>query len=205
MPNERSPATAGPEQPLSPEQFAELFSSAFAKLWALATALVGDRAEAEDLVQEAAMVALRKLDQFTPGSNFAAWMAKIVRMHAANWRRKQAGRRTSAADPVNLDQRQSAADAVQDNAAVSESAAGRTESIQEGFDDVLLSHLRQIDQVPRACLLLRVVHDLAYEEIAAMLEIPSGTAMSHVHRTKKKLRGDMAGHAVAQASGGSRT
>lgn len=192
MPTERTPTASGPQRSLSVEQFAELFVSVHARLWGLATALVGDRNEAEDLVQEAAIVAMRKLDQFTPGSNFSAWMAKIIRLHAVNWRRKKTGRRTSATDPVDLDQSQAAPTAYGGEPQVKESAAGETRGIQEGFDDALLENLQQLDEVARACLLLRVVHDLAYDEIAAMLELPSGTAMSHVHRAKKRLRGEMA-------------
>lgn len=191
---------SGPQPSLTAAQFAELFKAAYARLWGLATALVGDRNEAEDLVQEAAMVALRKLDQFTPESNFSAWMAKIVRLHAVNWRRKKTGRRTSAADPVDLDQSQAAPTAYEGEPEVKDSAAGETRSIQEGFDDVLLESLQQLDEVPRACLLLRVVHELAYDEIAAMLEVPSGTAMSHVHRAKKRLRDQMAASATPGTS-----
>lgn len=191
MPTEPTPIASGAQRSLSAEQFSELFVSVHARLWGLATALVGDRNEAEDLVQEAAMVALRKLDQFTPGSNFSAWMAQIIRLHAVNWRRKKAGRRTSAADPVDLDQSQAAPAVYANEPQVKDSAAGETRSIQEGFDDALLENLQRLDEVPRACLLLRVVHELAYDEIAAMLEVPSGTAMSHVHRAKKRLRDDM--------------
>ncbi len=195
---QQSPAAAGPQQKLTPEQFAELFVAEHARLWGLAAALVGDRSEAEDLVQEAAMVAIKKLDQFTPETNFLAWVARIVRMHAANYRRKRAGRRTSAADPTDIDQSQAAPAAYQAEPSVSASAAGDTRGIQEGFDDALLEHLKSLDETPRACLLLRVVHELAYDEIAEMLEIPSGTAMSHVHRSKKRLRDEMASRVSPQ-------
>ncbi|MEM9352634.1 MAG: RNA polymerase sigma factor [Planctomycetota bacterium] len=196
--NKPNPVDAGPQHRLTPEQFAELFVAEHARLWGLASALVNDRSEAEDLVQEAAMVGLKKLDQFTPETNFLAWMARIVRMHAANFRRKRAGRRTSAADPVDIDQSQAAPAAYQAEPRVSDSAAGETRTIQEGFDDTLLSNLQRLDETPRACLLLRVVHELAYDEIAAMLEIPSGTAMSHVHRAKKRLRDEMASRVTPQ-------
>lgn len=182
-----------------------MFVSVHARLWGLATALVGDRSEAEDLVQEAAMVGLKKLEQFTPGSNFSAWMAKIVRLHAVNWRRKKAGRRTSAADPTDLDQSQSAPELPSSEPQVRDSAAGKTHHIEEEFDDTLLKGLQQLDEVPRACLLLRVVHDLAYDEIAAMLELPSGTAMSHVHRSKRRLREEMGSHDLSKPIDGERS
>ena len=52
----------------------------------------------------------------------------------------------------------------------------------------VLQALRQLPDVARTCLLLRVVREMTYAEIAAALDIPAGTAMSHVHRTRKKLR-----------------
>jgi RNA polymerase sigma-70 factor (ECF subfamily) len=45
-----------------------------------------------------------------------------------------------------------------------------------------------LDEIPRTCLVLRVVHGLAYSEISSALDIPEGTAMSHVHRSRLALR-----------------
>lgn len=203
LPNMPLPATdAVDQQPprLTAKQFAELYAAAHARLWGLAAALVGDRSEAEDLVQEAALVGLRKLDEFIPESNFVAWMAKIVRMHALNWRRKHAGRRTSAADPVDIDQSQAAPRAPAGAPAIADAAAGQVHAIQESFDDVLLRGLQGLEETPRACLLLRIVHELSYDEIAAMLEIPAGTAMSHVHRAKRRLRDDLSSQVATETS-----
>jgi len=177
-------------QTLSAKEFAAQFSQAFPRLWGLAAALIGDRSEAEDLVQEAALVALGKLDSFTPGSNFQAWMGRIVRMHALNYRRKKAVRQTAPTSSAQLDQDHAAkaASDAQAETNLSQAAAGDATSIQETLDDALFNSLNELDAVARACLLLRVVHDLSYEEISQMLEIPPGTAMSHVHRSKQRLR-----------------
>src|SRR5690606_21981893 len=62
-------------------------------------------------------------------------------------------------------------------------------SIEQGaFDDHVLKALGQLDEVARACLLLRTVHDLPYKQIALILEVPEGTAMSHVHRARQAMR-----------------
>lgn len=192
MQSHSTETTTDKPQRLTAKQFAELFMAIRARLWVLASALIGDRTEADDLVQEAAIVALKRLDDYEPGTNFLAWMGKIVRMHALNWRRKQSGRRTSAADPSDLDQSRPAAEQPTHEPIIQEASAGEFTSIQESFDDALLGSLQQLEQIPRACLLLRVVHELTYDEIAAMLEIPSGTAMSHVHRSKRRLRTELA-------------
>jgi RNA polymerase sigma-70 factor (ECF subfamily) len=123
------------------------------------------------VVQEAAMTGLRKLDTFTPGSNYAAWMGQIVRLTALNHRRKveRRARRDAGVDPDAL-------------AAVSDDPA------PSGFDARTRAALDILGEVPRSCLLLKSVLELEYAEIAAVLEIPEGTAMSHVHRARKKMR-----------------
>jgi len=59
---------------------------------------------------------------------------------------------------------------------------------QGDFDDEVLSALHEISDVARMCLLLRVVQQLSYEDIAQTIQIPAGTAMSHVHRAKRSIR-----------------
>jgi RNA polymerase sigma-70 factor (ECF subfamily) len=51
--------------------------------------------------------------------------------------------------------------------------------------------LEQVGDVARACLLLRTIESLDYRQIAQLLEIPEGTAMSHVHRARRLLRGQL--------------
>jgi RNA polymerase sigma-70 factor (ECF subfamily) len=45
-----------------------------------------------------------------------------------------------------------------------------------------------LEELPRTCLVLRIVHGMAYSEISHALNIPEGTAMSHVHRSRLALR-----------------
>ena len=80
-------------------RFAALYHEAYPRLWMIAVGIVRDRAHAEDIVQEAALIGLRKLDQFTVGTNFAAWMSEIVRLCSLNYARKKHNRRTITSDP----------------------------------------------------------------------------------------------------------
>lgn len=177
---------------LTPPEFAEHFAASYKRLWGLAAALIGDRVEAEDLVQEAALVGLRKIDTFERGTSFQAWMGRVLRLHAMNWRRKQAGRRTTPADPVSLGEtakeKPGAAGGGQTTSGAALAAAGVASHLEHQFDDTVMRSLATLDETPRACLLLRVVYDMSYDEIAELLEVPQGTAMSHVHRSKSKLR-----------------
>lgn len=71
---------------------------------------------------------------------------------------------------------------------VEDAERGSLSNIKEEFDEEVLAAINEIEQLPRACLLLRIVHELSYRDIGEMLGIPEGTAMSHVHRVRSKLR-----------------
>jgi len=57
-----------------------------------------------------------------------------------------------------------------------------------GRADRVLEALVSLEETARACLLLRTVLDKSYREISLALDIPEGTAMSHVHRARKAMR-----------------
>lgn len=154
---------------LTREAFAAEFAGQRPSFVCLAAAVLGTRQGAEDVVQEAALTALGKLEQFEPGTNFGAWMGRIVRWTALNHGRA----RTRHKGP----------------ALVAEPAAPTAaDALALDFDDRLMRALATLDVTARAALLLRTVLELDYRRISALLEIPEGTAMSHVHRSREALR-----------------
>lgn len=169
---------------LAPQDFAEQFRSSFSLFWTIAAGVAGNPSLADDIVQEAALVAFGKLSEFAPGTNFNAWMAQTVRFVALNAGRREHKRRTAAGEgelqhapaPPQAD-----GDDVVDR-------CGRLDDRQRSFDDRVLAALQAVPDMARACLLLRTVRELDYQEISALLGIPEGTAMSHVHRSRQKLR-----------------
>jgi len=169
---------------LTAEEFSARFQSDARVLWTLAAGLLGDSTEAEDVCQEAFIAAYGKRDRFEPGTNFLAWMGRFVRNVATNELRKRARRQTASTDPVVLDHLD------HHGSSFAGSAARPEDELydQEEFDERLLAGLRELGEVPRACLLLRTLRELSYTEIAALLELPEGTAMSHVHRSRLALR-----------------
>ncbi len=192
----REPSDAGAQPAWGPADFAREFESSFRLLWLIAVGIVRDGALAEDVVQEAALIGLEKLGEFTPGSNFAAWMGKTVRFVAFNHARRESHRRGLSMTAEELDP-----------GVTSEQAfplgdaelwrQGQLPQDQGHFDDRLMAALQGIRPVARACLLLRTLGGLEYAEIAALLEIPPGTAMSHVHRARLYLRGKLGSSAPA--------
>jgi len=166
MPNRDSPPGA-----LTPAEFAAGFRESSRVLWCVAAGVLGDRAQAEDVLQEAAVTALNKLDTFRPGTSFVAWMSQTVRFVALNHRRKRE-RRRQALQREGRDPLRDRADAMPTDA---------------GFDDAVQQALDTLPETARTCLLLKTVMELEYAEIADVLGIPAGTAMSHVSRARSRM------------------
>ncbi|MBK8101287.1 MAG: RNA polymerase sigma factor [Planctomycetes bacterium] len=159
------------------------FSAAAASLWTLAAGVLGHRTHAEDVLQEAAMIAWQKRSTFTPGTSFRAWMGRIVRFVAQNHRRRQRRRRTESVANDDLDTAPAPTRSMTPN-----EGTGWTDDPLD-FSDPVFAALQQLKPIARACLLLKVVGDHDYREIAALLGIPEGTAMSHVSRARTTLAG----------------
>lgn len=177
----------GPPDATDPKSFAALYREAYPKLTLVAAGVTGDRQSAEDIVQEAAIIAFQKTCQFVPGTNFAAWLAEIVRRCALNHRRKTRQRKTYPADPAVLGQLNHHVAINADPWPIARESGDILDD-QASFDDELLGALNELSDDARCCLLLRTVEKLSYAEIAALMNIPEGTAMSHVHRSKSALR-----------------
>lgn len=176
---------------LTAAEFSARFQAGARVLWTLAAGLLGDAAEAEDVCQEAFLAAFAKRAQFDPATNFQAWMGRFIRNIAANELRKRVRRNTLSTDPRVLDEgseRHNGHAHFAPLAARGPEATGRELADSGAFDDALLAGLLELGEVPRSCLLLRTLQELSYAEIAHLLEIPEGTAMSHVHRARLALR-----------------
>jgi len=141
------------EDPLDSSSFAALFEQNYSRLWVLAAAILGDRHSAEDIVQEAAIVALTRIQQFEPGTDFAAWMSTIVRLQALNWSRKRTRRALRNIDPATLDQRPNHRPPEEPSL----DPVARISTDQMLFDDDLMHSLNSLAEIPRACLLLRTI------------------------------------------------
>lgn len=184
---------------LTPTEFGALFERAARRLWCVAAAVTSDRDRASDVVQEAAVIALGKLDEFDPGSCFDAWMAQIVRFVALNERRRTQRRPSTPADPAVLDSSSNSDRASPDRSGHASLASLMAD--EHAFDDAVVRSLATLDESPRACLLMKTVLGLSYAEIARTLSIPEGTAMSHVHRARKAMR-ELLKSQPAKAPGG---
>lgn len=195
-----SPAQAPAQAPaarrgcLSADEFADRFQESAPILWTIAAGILGGGSQAEDVLQDAAVIALQKLDQFDPSTRFSAWMGQVVRNVALNLARKGRRQATHATEPEVL-----GALLVGPGAApeADPPVGERGELLPDtgDFDDRVRAALEGLDPVPRATLLLRTVLGLEYREISEVLGVPEGTAMSHVHRARRALRQRLGGDA----------
>lgn len=172
--------------PFDAETFTQAFAQSGRMLWVLACAWVG-RDEAEDLVQETARVAWQRRGSFV-GGDTGAWLATIARQLGANWRRKRRPEPRANEDlpPAVVDARSVTGDWPFD-------------ADRAGLSDGLARALAGLGEVPRACLLLRVVLDMGFAEIGTMLGVPENTAQSHARRARLALNRALSRSADAPA------
>ena len=160
---------------LDPTDFGARYEASAKVLWCIAAAIVKDRNAAHDVVQEAAMVALGKLNEFDATTNFSAWAGQIVRFVALNEARRRRRDPVAPTDPGAMLHRPGR----------QPGSAGGTDS---RFNETLQRALDRLEETARACLLMRTVLELSYRHIAEAMAIPEGTAMSHVHRARAAMR-----------------
>jgi RNA polymerase sigma-70 factor, ECF subfamily len=149
-------------------------------LYATALRLTRNRADAEDLVQDTVVKALRFSDRFTPGTNLKAWLYTILHN---TWRNRK---RDAARDTVEVD-----SEAVEDAASLPGGpvALETPERIllRDTLDADLQAALDALPDVFREAVWLRDVEEFTYAEIAAMLDVPIGTVMSRIARGRRSL------------------
>jgi RNA polymerase sigma-70 factor, ECF subfamily len=176
---------AGPARP-APVRDAAFEAGVLAQLDSLyrtALRLTRHRADAEDLVQETFLKALRAADSFNPGTNLRAWLFTILHNSARNRARDR------ARDHVMVD-----SDIV-DRAAESgplpglAGAADTPESLllRETLAPELQAAIDALPDAYREAVWLRDVEEFSYIEIADMLSIPLGTVMSRISRGRHML------------------
>jgi len=157
--------------------FEELAMPLFDSLYNFARWLVQNSNDAEDIVQETYLKALRSFASFQPGTNFRAWIFQILR-------------NTFLSSRSTLDRRMTvAADSEEDFPALPATAATPESLLIERFsNDAVRCAIEQLPVIFREVILLCDVEDASYREIAEILSIPIGTVMSRLARARKAVR-----------------
>ncbi len=151
-------------------------------LYRSALRLTHNRAEAEDLVQEACLRAFRSFHRFNPGTNCRAWLFTILRNAFLNGLRR-GGHELLDADSATWDGA---------TRSVTEADAGGAHPEEEFFLRVLHGDVDQaLKALPlpfREIVMLADLEGLSYKEIAQVVDCPTGTVMSRLSRGRAMLR-----------------
>ena len=154
-------------------------------LYNFARWLSHDQSEAEDLVQETFAKALRGFSSFAPGTDFRAWMFRILRNTFLTSRTGLQSKLTVPLDP----EEETAAGVSWETPETLAVASATREALQRALGELPLAY--------REVVLLCDVEEMKYAEIAEVLSIPIGTVMSRLARGRKLLRELLAGERPA--------
>jgi RNA polymerase sigma-70 factor (ECF subfamily) len=163
------------ERSLSPS-FEQLALPLFGRLYNFAHWLAQNREEAEDLVQETYAKALKGFSSFEPGTNFKAWMFRILRNTFLN------SRTGLKAATVALELSDD------DPSLPAEHQTPETILIDRASQQIVQGAIAELAVPYREVLLLAEVEEMSYQEIATTLAIPVGTVMSRLSRARRTLR-----------------
>ncbi|MCC6574193.1 MAG: sigma-70 family RNA polymerase sigma factor [Planctomycetes bacterium] len=160
------------------------------RLYTAALHLTRNPRDAEDLLQDAYLRAYEKFDQFKPGTNLKAWLHRILFNRFVNLYRQKRSRGEGASfedvEPfVGAEEKQAAGDF---SGAQQAAKAMADPAFLNGLDSRLKKALESISDEYREILILNVLGEMPYKDIAEQLGIPIGTVMSRLSRAKSVLR-----------------
>src|SRR5437588_7827552 len=164
-------------------RFASLVRPHSADAYALARWLTGDRADAEDVVQEACLRALRGIGGFA-GINARAWLLTIVRHAAYTWLGKNRSASLLVVDDLEAVERQQAGGA---SAFGQEPQTPEAVLIASADARRLEAAIAELPVPFRETLVLRDVQGLDYREIADVTKVAIGTVVSRLARGRRRL------------------
>jgi len=155
--------------------FEDLAMPLFPSLYGYARWLTGEPHEAEDLVQETYLKALRGFASYREGTNFRAWMFRILRN---TFLTSRAGLRSMA----SLDEEPELADEIVD------AGTPETHFLNRANGEALQHAIAALPLPFREVLLMSDVENMSYKEIGEALAIPLGTVTSRLMRARRRVR-----------------
>jgi RNA polymerase sigma-70 factor (ECF subfamily) len=162
----------------------QVLDEVFDGLYGYAMVLSRDRTEAEDLVQETCVRAVKAVESLQPGSNAKSWLFTILRNIWLN----QVRQRRAAPKIVELDVDESTL-----GMAVEASKDPHALYVSKMERDQVREAIQQLPDEFREIIVLREYEELSYQEIATLLDCPAGTVMSRLGRARSRLRSLLSG------------
>jgi RNA polymerase sigma-70 factor (ECF subfamily) len=171
---------------------AEFFEAAalplFDQLYNLAHWLTGDRADAEDLVQETYAKALKGIKSFRDGTNFRAWIYRILRN---TFLTSRSGLKVQ--NTVFLEDEEG------DGTVPAHSVTPEFIVLQLENSTAVIDAIASLPIIYREVVLLSDIEELSYKEIAQVLAVPIGTVMSRLSRGRNQLKQALAVHPTGRS------
>jgi len=158
------------------DSFEELAMPLFDQLYNFAHWLTRNREEAEDLVQETYAKALKGFSSFRSGTNFRAWIFRILRNTFLT-------SRTGLKATMTL-----SLDSKEEPELAGEGDTPETILMERSNRQLVQSAIDELPVYFREVVLLCDVEEMSYQEIAETLSIPIGTVMSRLSRARRTLR-----------------
>lgn len=155
---------------LSIGQFNALVDEHSSALFRIAYRMMGDRHEAEDMVQETFRSAWKSREAYCEGIGDRAWLASILRRRIVDrWRRKAPPPTLAGDQPMDV-------------------GVPAADPLAADYTDEMQFALSQLPPELKETLLLVVVGELTHQEVADLLNVPLGTVLSRVSRARRRLR-----------------
>lgn len=136
-------------------------------VFSMIISIVNNKAATEDLMQDTYMKMIQKIHQYKRGKNFYAWLLQIAKNTALDYVRKE--KRNLVYDP-------------QENNQIFD------QPTNDRNDYIVYDYVRDLDNDERQVVLLRIVSDLKFKDIAKTLEKPVGTVLWIYNKAIKKLQ-----------------
>jgi RNA polymerase sigma-70 factor (ECF subfamily) len=163
-----------PDRALSSESFEDVVLPHLAAAYRLARWLIRNEHDAEDVVQEASLRALRYFRTFA-GRNARAWFLRIVRNTCWSWHAQTSKMSTDVFDEDHYNGTQLTCDP-------------ETLLLHAADASLIEATLQSLPDRSRELLVLRELEGLSYSELADVLDVPAGTVMSGLSRARQAFR-----------------
>ncbi len=169
------------------EAFESLVKQHQRLVYAVALRMLGDAHEAQEIAQDAFVRAYEGLKGFRGQSKFSTWLVTITMNLCRNRRRSYARRSKHIAasldEPIGEGQDQTLRDQIAD-----ETPGPLDQAQKREWQQLINGALQELDMDHRSVLVMRDLHGMRYEEIAAALCCPEGTVKSRINRARLQLR-----------------
>ncbi len=173
-------------------------------LYRICKYLIRNSNDVEDALQTAILSAYKSFDRFEEGSNFKAWIFKVLLNTVFNFNKKYS--RLSAFETYHEGILDATETSCTEHGDIDLLEALEKENIYqeilkapfellENIDKPMKDSLLRLKTAERTVFLLKSLIDLSYKEISNVLEIPIGTVMSHLYRARAKLRESLCDYA----------